>query len=115
MMDRPTDPIRVDLIYDRDCPNVNRARLTIREALDAVAPGVEHKEWDRADPATPTAFRAYASPSVLVNGHDVERITNEDVKVDASSCRIYRDADGHLQGAPTSELIAEAIRRAEAA
>lgn len=109
--DRP----RIELVYDRDCPNVDRARGTIRAALEQVGSSATWVEWDRGDASTPAALRDYGSPTVLVNGRDVASGENEDTRADANSCRVYMDECGCMYGAPSATLIADAIRGARVA
>lgn len=106
------NPLRVDLVYDRDCPNVERARSMIRRALVEVGAAVSWREWDREDAGTPAEFRNYGSPTVLVNGQDVGCDENDEARSDANSCRVYVDECGCMCGAPSSQLIVEAIRGA---
>jgi hypothetical protein len=102
--------VRVDLIYERGCPNIERARMMIRAALLDVGADPEWQEWDRDDPKTPLPLRRYGSPTVLVNSRDVGCDENEAAKSDANSCRIYFDETGCACGAPSAQLIATAIR-----
>jgi mercuric ion transport protein len=107
--------LRVELVYDRDCPNVDRARAMIAAALGAVGAAREWIEWDRDDAATPLERRAYGSPTVLVNGRDVGCDETEAPHADAKACRVYMDECGCLCGAPSSDLIIRAIKGAQAA
>lgn len=100
---------RIDLIYDRDCPNIDAARSRIRDAIAQVADEGSWHEWDRADANTPPELRNYGSPTVLVNGRDVACADNEAAQSDANSCRIYVDACGCVCGAPSAELIVQAL------
>jgi hypothetical protein len=111
-MERNNNGIRVELVYDRDCPNVDRARSMIRAALIELGAEVSWTEWDREDAATPRELRRYGSPTVLVYGHDVGCDENEDAQSDANSCRVYMDECGCICGAPSSQLIVDAIRGA---
>lgn len=101
--------IRVELVYDRDCPNVDRARARIREALTAVRAPLSWTEWDRAAESTPEALRSFGSPTVLVNGRDIGCDENGTLPVSANSCRVYVDESGCLCGAPSAGLIVAAI------
>ena len=103
--------VRVDLIYDRDCPNVEQARSMIRTALSELGATLHWTEWDREDARTPNELRCYGSPTVLVNGRDVGSEENESAS-DASSCRVYLD-ESCCVGAPSATLIANAIREAQ--
>ena len=100
---------RIDLIYDRDCSNIDAARLRIRDAMSRADVGISWHEWDRADANTPLELRNYGSPTVLVNGRDVACADNESAQSDANSCRIYLDACGCVCGAPSAELIVQAL------
>jgi mercuric ion transport protein len=99
----------VELVYDSDCPNVERARAMIRTALGEVGAEVRWTEWDRADVATPEGLQHYGSPTVLVNGHDVGCDENEAAESDGQSCRVYMDESGCLCGVPSAKLIVSAI------
>ena len=99
----------IELVYDRDCPNVERARAMIRAALDEVGADPQWIEWDRESSDTPPNRRQYGSPTVLVNGQDVGCDENDAPQADANACRVYIDNTGCLCGAPSARLIASAI------
>lgn len=101
---------RIELVYDRGCPNVERARTRIREALGLVGAPLAWTEWDRDGAETPDMLRALGSPTVLVNGRDIGCDENGNVEAEANLCRVYVDDTGCLCGAPTARLIVEAIR-----
>ncbi len=65
--------MRIDLVYFEGCPHAEAARQRLREALASLGSSVQWDEWDTQDTATPAHLRGYSSPSVLVNGADVER------------------------------------------
>lgn len=101
--------LRVELIYDEGCPNVDLARGAVREALRrAEIPETWH-EWRRGDPETPGRFAGLASPSVLVNGRDVTGAQDAPSAAGAGMCRLYRDDRGRLSGAPPVQAILAAI------
>ena len=102
-------PLTVELVYDRDCPNVDRARAMIRAALREVGADPVWREWDRESADTPNDLRQFGSPTVLVNGRDVGCDENEMAQADANACRVYLDTNGCVCGAPSSRLIVEAI------
>lgn len=104
--------IRIDLVYDRDCPNVDLARASIQAAVRESGADTACAEWDRGSRATPQELRRYGSPAVLVNGRDVSSDADDEPQLDANCCRIYREESDRFRGAPSKELIARAIRRA---
>jgi len=101
------DRLRIELVYEPTCPNVEQARDAIRKALAALGAPVARREWVRDDPATPPALRELASPTVVVNGQDVG---GGGGSIAANACRIYADDCGCI-GAPSVELILRTVAR----
>lgn len=104
---------KIELVYDRDCPNVSDCRDALRLALTEfgtqLGTQLSWGEWDRNCTDTPTAYRSFGSPTVLVNGRDVYAPT-EAGEPDGNSCRIYtNDASGSLSGAPSVQSIVNAL------
>src|SRR5690349_13657027 len=109
--DRGTNrALRVELVYDSDCPHVDDARGIIRDALSAVGSRSEWVEWNRDDANTPIELRGYGSPTVLVNGRDVASVGTEDTRSGGNSCRVYLDNCGCYCGTPSADLIIKALR-----
>jgi hypothetical protein len=100
---------RIELVYDVDCPNVERARSAIRAALHAIGAPEHWKEWERGASHTPAALRHFGSPSVLVDGRDVGCDEGAALTAQASACRVYLDERGCLCGAPSAQLILRAL------
>lgn len=100
----------IELIFDATCPNVDVARRQVRDALIRIGRVPRWTEWDRAEAGAPAYVRRYASPTVLVAGHDVAGGGNIDA---GAGCRVYRDSGGALVGAPTVESIVAALAAAE--
>lgn len=98
---------RIELIYDRDCPNVERARANLREALQTGRQPLRWTEWERADAGAPGYVRGFGSPTVLVDGRDVAGDRGEG---DVSCCRLYHDERGTMVGAPPTERILAALQ-----
>lgn len=102
----------VDLIYDADCPNVPLARTNLMRAFAAAGLPPRWREWNRTDAALPVALAAFGSPSIVVDGDDVD--VGADDGASAACCRVYVDADGKFAGAPPIDTIATALRSAPA-
>lgn len=102
---------RVELIYDRTCPNVAAARVQIREAMSLAGLLPDWREWDRDGDDTPASLRPFGSPTILVDGRDVSGSTNsgETLPV-ANSCRIYADTERGIAGVPPLQLIVTALK-----
>jgi len=98
--------LKVELITDPDCPNVEAAREQLRQAFAAVGEVPAWDEWDRQADDAPEYARSYGSPTVLVNGRDV---VGEATEADANCCRVYESENGRFQGVPAVELIVAAL------
>ena len=96
----------IELVIDRDCPNVVGARAELRRALTDLELPLEWQEWDREDPEAPAHARNYGSPTVLVYGHDV---SGDNTEGDANCCRVYVQADGRFHGVPSADMIKAAL------
>lgn len=96
----------IEVLYFSGCPNheptVDLAREVTRElGLDAEIREVTVETAEAAE-----ALRFVGSPSVRVNGRDIEPAVREQTEF-ALSCRMYGDA-----GVPPKELLVEALREA---
>ena len=94
-----------ELVYDRDCPNLESARAHLLKAFGQAGMTAHWSEYLIGDPAVPHHARGYGSPTILVDGRDVSGglPANED------SCRIYVDEQGRFSGVPAVHEIATAL------
>lgn len=102
---------RIDLVYDRTCPHIQACRDALSQALAAVHARSAWTEWDRNADSTPVELRGFGSPTILMNGKDIDGAAPSA----ANACRLYRDADagGRAVGAPPVRLIVRALLAAE--
>lgn len=96
--------MNIELIYFEGCPNAERARLNVRQALGEAGIEAELVEWEQADEAAPAYVREHGSPTVLVAGRDVTGAEARGAPegAPAETCRV--------DGAPTVEEIRAALR-----
>jgi mercuric ion transport protein len=99
--------ISVELVFDKDCANVEMARLALSMAFAQVGLPAAWREWDRASPESPARVRSHGSPTILVNGRDVA----ETASPGGNCCRLYADEGGRLTGAPQVAAIEGALRK----
>ena len=100
----------IEVLYSPDCPNYLPAVQRVKEALleEQVLAEIRHVEVLDAGMAAGLVF--LGSPSIRVNGVDVESPARSNGVV-GLCCRIYVGRNGR-EGAPSIELIREAIRQA---
>ena len=101
--------MQVELIFDRDCPNVEDAKTQLNRAFAELGAPPQWQEWDRGDPASPAYASTYGSPTILVDGKDVAGTPPTE---GADCCRVYSTSAGRLAGVPRVEQIVEALRAA---
>lgn len=102
--------MRVDLLTTDGFPHAELALKRVRSALDAL----EHeqvvvKERRIGSPAEAVAAQFAGSPTVLVNGVDVEPGR---APIESLACRVNRHSLV-LGGAPSEEQVVQAIRSAQ--
>jgi hypothetical protein len=107
-MSRP----RVEILYFEGCPNHDQARALVEKiaAELGVQPEIELVNVPDAD--TATRLRFLGSPTVRVNGVDVEPGAERRGDV-VFSCRVYRDEHG-FSGQPEEGWIRAALAEATA-
>lgn len=87
--------MKIQLLYFTGCPNVDRARTAVREAVLAEGIDEQVEEIDVESPDAPEAVRGWGSPTILVDGSDVTGAGRSS----GTACRLYAD------GAPSVEQI----------
>ena len=96
----------VELLYFEGCPNVEKTRALVREVAtdEGITPDLTLVEVTAEDVGQ---LRFLGSPSVRVNGHDVEPgADGRDTFIFA--CRVYRTPLG-LSGQPAREWVRAAL------
>jgi hypothetical protein len=101
--------MRVEVLTVPDCPNGPVARRHLAEAL-AGRPGVRVEYRVVSTPEEAARYGMQGSPTILIDGRDPFA---EPGAAASLSCRLYRDADGRAQGAPSAGELREALAVAE--
>ena len=103
----------VELLWFSDCPNHAATRRLLSEVLGEMAPGTPVADIDATDPATAERVRFPGSPTVRVNGQDVDPSFTDPGDY-TPRCRVYWTAEG-LRGLPERAWIEAAVRAAAGA
>ena len=96
--------MRVQLLYFPGCPHVEAARRALNEALASVDDRPDVEEIDVTDPATPGELRSWGSPTILIDGHDVEGAEST-----TSCCRLYPGSE--QKGVPPLATLQAALQK----
>jgi len=78
--------LKVELVYDKDCPNVAATRTNLLRAFAEAGVSAKWTEWEASCPETPARLRGFGSPTVLVEGMDVAGAQPVE---GLTSCRLY--------------------------
>lgn len=96
--------MRITILTVPDCPNVPVVRERLTEALDGRAADIELVEVSGEGDAA--RWGMTGSPTVLLDGTDPFATPGAPPSV---SCRLYRDAEGRTDGAPSVQALREAL------
>ena len=100
--------VEIEILAFAGCPNVAAARHNVEEAMREEGRAAHIVEVEVDTPELATAHRFLGSPSIRINGRDVEPGA-EDRADYGLMCRTYRRAQTTV-GAPPVEMIREASR-----
>jgi hypothetical protein len=118
MRDRPDEHHRaaagaavtheVELLWFQGCANHPAARSLLAEVITELAPGTPVHDVDLTDPALAEQLRFPGSPTIRVDGRDVDP-AYVDPGDYTPRCRLYRTSAG-LRGLPERAWIEAALR-----
>ena len=103
--------MKVEILYFFGCPNHPPAVGAVREALQQEGMSADLVEVEVNDAATARGIGFLGSPTIRINGQDVERSART-AQAFGLSCRTYTHR-GHRAGVPPLEWIRTALREAK--
>ncbi len=101
----------VELLWFSDCPNHATARRMLEEVIAELVPGTQIRDLDATDPVVADRARFPGSPTIRVDGRDVDT-SYVDPGDYTPRCRLYR-TDSGLRGLPERRWIEDALRGVE--
>lgn len=102
--------MKIEVLYFGGCPNYEALLPPLRELIRRAGAPADIELREIADDEAARRERFLGSPSVRVDGRDVEPGAGRRADF-GLKCRLYRGADG-LSGQPTDEWIRDALVRA---
>jgi hypothetical protein len=98
---------RIELLWIQECANHRAARQMLEEVVAEVAPGARIIDVDTTDPTVAERVRFPGSPTIRVDGRDVDS-TYTDSGGYTPRCRLYR-TDAGSRGLPERRWIVDAL------
>ena len=99
--------MRIQLLMFEGCAQVAAARELLSRVLATSGGAAAFEEVDTGAAGTPERYRAYASPTILVDGEPIGGAVRH-----GSCCRLYQDDAGRLVGVPSEAALRSALARA---
>ena len=99
---------RIELLWFQGCPNHEVARELLASVVAELSPGAVVKDIDASDPEVAVALRFPGSPTIRVDGVDVDP-GYQDPGDYTPRCRLYRTTEG-LRGVPDRRWIDDRLR-----
>ena len=96
----------IEVLYFEGCPNHQPTVQLVQEVVDTLGLSLEVSEVEVAGHEEAETLRFLGSPSVRVNGRDIEPGADDRTGF-ALSCRVYGAA-----GVPPRDLLVAALREA---
>jgi hypothetical protein len=100
--------MNVEILYFEGCPNHDPALEMVRRVLDREKIGAEVRLIEVTDEKAAETVRFLGSPSIRVNGADIEPGREDDSPF--FGCRTYTVA-GKTVGVPPERWLVDALRR----
>jgi hypothetical protein len=101
--------VKIRLLQFQGCPNSAPTLRLLEEVLEAEGVRDEVEVVEVADAEAAARERFLGSPSVQIDGHDIEVGRRDDPP--AFGCRVYGTGEG-ASGVPPEEMIRRAVRAA---
>jgi hypothetical protein len=106
------ESMKVEILYFSGCPNHVPAVDRVREVLAQEGTAAEMVEVEVKDAATAQQVGFLGSPSIRVDGQDVEPAVRG-ARGFGMMCRTYVDGGGRRAGVPPPDWIRAAVREAK--
>ncbi len=97
--------MQIDIVYVPQCPNLDRARSRLEEALDVTGVEASVREIEVATPEAAVEVGMRGTPTILIDGRDAFATQAE---IASMSCRLYAVGDS-VDGAPTVPQLIEVM------
>ena len=102
--------MKVELLYFDGCPSHEQAEEILKGVLAETGSGAEIEKINVVDDEMAVKERFFGSPSVRIDGVDVDPVARESTAY-SRNCRIYQTDEG-IKGWPTRKMVKDALEEA---
>ena len=102
--------MKIELLMFDGCPNHEHAEKLVRESVNELGIDADIAIINVKDNDDAVAKRFLGSPSVRINGTDIE-IKEDELTEYSMRCRIYRNDEGQ-SGVPSRDILLDKLREA---
>ena len=103
--------MNIELLYFDGCPSHVQAEDILRQALEETHSQAEIEKIDITDEQMAIDLRFLGSPSIRINGIDVDPVARDSTSF-SRKCRIYQTDEG-IRGWPSKKMVTETIHEAQ--
>lgn len=100
--------MKIEVLYFEGCPNHQPTVEQVQRAMHAEGIGHGVEEVEIKDDGMAQALGFLGSPSVRINGLDIEKEARAEQRV-GFGCRTYMHDGGRRSGVPTVDMIRTAL------
>jgi len=100
--------MKIEFLYFDGCPNHETALTNLKEVLSEAGLKEEIDIINIENPEDVTKHRFLGSPSIRINGKDLE-VTEDESTEYSMRCRRYKNGDV-MEGFPSKELISTNLK-----
>ncbi len=100
--------MKIEFLYFDGCPNHETALTNLKEVLSETGLKEEIDIINIENPEDVTKHRFLGSPSIRINGKDLE-VTEDESTEYSMRCRRYKNGDV-MEGFPSKELISTNLK-----
>ncbi|RKX30816.1 MAG: DUF2703 domain-containing protein [Candidatus Zixiibacteriota bacterium] len=100
--------MKIEFLYFDGCPNHETALTNLKEVLSETGLKEEIDIINIENPEDVTKHRFLGSPSIRINGKDLE-VTEDESTQYSMRCRRYKNGDV-MEGFPSKELISTNLK-----
>lgn len=104
--------MKIQLLYFSGCPSYKQGLENLKQALRELSLPEDFEMINIDTDEKAKNYHFIGSPTIRINGEDLDPSAREAKVTGYKGCRIYRTGEG-IKGTPTVEMIKKALQQAQ--